>query len=899
MNDQCKYCVYLLILLVALHTIISVQVGIVEGMASKTVVYVPRDYRSIQEAIEKSRPGTTIYVLEGEYYGSTYIIYKRDLRIIGIGRVVIKLNVFTGFVGVLVRDSSNITIENIVFEYTRRAIHLVRASNIVVNRCTIIDSVKGVVVEDSVNVSIANMFFSKIHDNGVEIIRSRNTLLVNNSFTMVSLNDVYIEDSSNTLIDNMVVEGHISRAYGLYIINSVNTSIYNTRLYRKSILVKGDNSFESLVIKDTMVNNKTLYYISRYSGSWSMLELETPGMIIFYRAREVILRNYSFTLESTAIELWKCRDILIEYNSFSNQYTSIYIYGSRDIVLSSNSFSENRLSIGIEDSMYIELHGNKYSLDKMYSIEIQYSQNIYVYNESFSLVDNTAVHVIGSSIISLLGNTFSYTSMGIVVEKSDHVIICSNTFYSSYIDITLSETIVSKNKFYKGGLLYRDNYSLRETIVYENTVNDKPLLYIYNVSNLVVNGSLECFGQLIAYNVSNTTIADAIVSDTIAAIELHNVYNVSLYNVSIEDCFYGLYIVYGRQTSIADSVLYGNRYGVYMNNTEYAVLTYTLFSRNSIALTTSGSREIHVYGNSFVDNSIDLMSRDNVSLTSPYKLYYISSYGVIGYSYIGNYWSRNTNPIDYDGNLICDKPFTSSGIVDYYPLLFPHRDYWFTDREPTIRITLPVNNSFVCREVSIKGYSSIELKIYVRLYRLGSPESMYYDRVYSVYRNWSITVPLPSQCEEEYLLYFKALAGSIVVREEAIVLVVDDTPPRVEITYPVNNTVLLYRATIGFVVMDKYLSNVYVVLENSSFKRVYHSRSIDFGDIDNGYYRLCVVGVDKSGKKGCSCIDVYIVSSLSTRVEIHHKPMYTYYIVYIVSLVVIYGIAILIWRRRK
>ena len=87
------------------------------------VIDVPRDFSTIEEAVEDAAPGTVIYVHDGDYLGFT-VENKHNITITGEG-----WNVFVGEVyinkieryilkGINIKNSSDITIKNFTIRFT-------------------------------------------------------------------------------------------------------------------------------------------------------------------------------------------------------------------------------------------------------------------------------------------------------------------------------------------------------------------------------------------------------------------------------------------------------------------------------------------------------------------------------------------------------------------------------------------------------------------------------------------------------------------------------------------------------------------------------------------------------------------------------------------------------------
>jgi len=231
-------------------------------------------------------------------------------------------------------------------------------------------------------------------------------------------------------------------------------------------------------------------------------------------------------------------------------------------------------------------------------------------------------------------NTYLYTS-------GDDNIISGNTFTNNYnhplandyYGIYLMDcwnNIISNNSFFNSGVFISlDNVC--NNIVTNNMVNGKPLVYLYNESNRVIDDEA---GQIILVNCTNITIQNqelfnttvgiqiatsnscAILSNTITGNHYGiclNGWNNTIYDNNITNNYYGIELS-GDNNTISDTIISNNRGAIYLDySADYnTIIDNTLaYNHNSILLD-YGSDFNNVINNT-ITNSKDeiLISGDN------------------------------------------------------------------------------------------------------------------------------------------------------------------------------------------------------------------------------------------------------------------------------------------------
>jgi len=248
-------------------------------------------------------------------------------------------------------------------------------------------------------------------------------------------------------------------------------------------------------------------------------------------------------------------------------------------------------------------------------------------------------------------NTISYN----IVKNTylylcgDSNIITNNTITNNYYGLYSTDcydNIISNNSFFNSGLFISD-VTVWNNIVTDNTVNGKPLVYLDDESDMIIDidagqitlvnctyitvknqellktsvgiqilGSNNCIisdntivGNYygIYQNSWNITINNNTITNNYFGIYLFGDNNTIISNVIANNIYDGIYVSYGNQNDIISNIIINNYYGILLDyGSDFNDIINNTISNNSYAVTSfSGNSNTIISGNIISNNNYD------------------------------------------------------------------------------------------------------------------------------------------------------------------------------------------------------------------------------------------------------------------------------------------------------
>jgi len=172
-----------------------------------------------------------------------------------------------------------------------------------------------------------------------------------------------------------------------------------------------------------------------------------------------------------------------------------------------------------------------------------------------NVADNNGYVGLGTEAnCTIINNTMSNNQYGLTLEGS---MGGSGGYY------TLRNNIMSGNQ-YNFMAENMGNYNIDSS----NLVNGKPILYLVNASNIVVDPSSNV-GTVYVINGYNVTVKDLMLSNNGFGVLFYNTSNSLIRNVTVTGDYYGINIMWPDNDTLAGNNAINNSYGIYVNGGEY------------------------------------------------------------------------------------------------------------------------------------------------------------------------------------------------------------------------------------------------------------------------------------------------------------------------------------------
>ena len=285
--------------------------------ASLGVIYVPTDYPTIQEAINHTNSGDTIFVYNGTYY--EHVIIDKSISLVGGDRHSTIID--GGGTGNVISVTDN---------------------NVNINGFTIQNS------------------GSTSSDSGIYVISSGNNIS-HNTITN-NKNGVYLYYSdNNTVSDNNVYSNYND---GIYLYYSDNNTVSDNNAYSNNNGIHLYCSSSNVISDNKVSNNDCGIWISQLSSSnvisGNNVSSNKNGIYLYYTNNNMISGNDAYSNKDYGIYLqYSSSNVISNNNAYSNNLYGINLcYSSNDNTIHHNNFINNTDQVW-SDSVNVWNDGNE------------------------------------------------------------------------------------------------------------------------------------------------------------------------------------------------------------------------------------------------------------------------------------------------------------------------------------------------------------------------------------------------------------------------------------------------------------------------------------------------------------------------------------------------------------
>jgi parallel beta-helix repeat protein len=531
----------------------------------------PGNYSAIQDAINASDNGDTVFVYNGTYH--EYIIFNKTIDLFGQDK---HATILVGyFAYTLCFNIDGVTMSGFTI-----ALNLSRGEGIRIdtNNNTFTDN-------------IIDMTGDRIR------IKGDHNIVSNNSITDCYL---FLMGSNNTVCDNAISNDD----YGIYLADCRDNTLSRNQMTDCGLLIAGDLTLNN-TLTDNIVNGRPLAYLHDTSG---LVIGGEAGQVVLAHCTEVMVKNQVITHTTVGIQLWKSDSCIITDNTFSDNDVDININGNTNII-SNNTITQSPHGIVLTG------HNNTMATnvisDNEQGIYISLSNRDFITTNTLTNNDYGILANYGAESITIDSNIFSSNTYAVTcLSGSRDCYLADNTMTGNYIGVNLS---YSKANTIINNTLLNNQYAIQEfsgtqnTLLTRNSIshNDNGIQVLGSDHSTITNNTIsknketgisiaDSTNTTINTNVISSNNGDGVrLSSSNATIKANTFLN-DTNGVRIIDCketlIQGNRLLRNKETSItltgtcnatiARNMMIGNQIGVYLLSSFNNSISQNTFLRN-------------------------------------------------------------------------------------------------------------------------------------------------------------------------------------------------------------------------------------------------------------------------------------------------------------------------------
>jgi len=377
------------------------KIQLAPAEAESTMIIVPDNYPTIQEAINAANPGDTIYVKSGIYY-ENIIVNKDNLRLIGENKettiidgggqgTVVKLakvvNGMTDVEGVIIEGFTIRNSGQQLFE-DRYGVEILGFYNTVRNNIITNNDDAGVYVHADKNTITKNIIAN--NDLGVFIDAwADDNEITRNNIT----NNVYgiqVMTARVTISDNYVIN---NEEYGILLDNAYDCVLKNNHIegskFNFAVLGGALSDFLHDIDSTNTVNGRPIYYLINRQNEKVPTD---AGYVALINSRNITVENLSLENNWQGILLFNTNNTKITGNNITKTFIGVSLLYSSDNIIAGNNITKKGglIQIGWYRQSGIRLVYSSNNtitenniIDKWWGLELTLSSHNTIYHNNF------------------------------------------------------------------------------------------------------------------------------------------------------------------------------------------------------------------------------------------------------------------------------------------------------------------------------------------------------------------------------------------------------------------------------------------------------------------------------------------------------------------------------------
>jgi len=295
----------------------------------------------------------------------------------------------------------------------------------------------------------------------------------------------------------------------------------------------------------------------------------------------------------------------------------IYLFGIDNVTIKNANIKWFYDGVCLHHSSFISLFGNNITLGKgswHCAVLLVSSSNNKISRNNIISPWTHGVRLESSCDNNISENNVTNTSLGIQLTSSSN----NNTIYGNYVTnneyagILLS---LSSNNTIFGNAINNSKYNFgvegaflshfKHSIDTSNLVNGKPIYYLVNKNNLVINlTTYQDIGYLALVNCTNVTVKDLNLTNNAQGLLLVNTNNSNIINSSITNNYNGIQLFSSSHNNISKSNVIDNVNGIVLQmSSNYNNISGNIITENSWGVYFRSSSYGNIFGNKIEANT--------------------------------------------------------------------------------------------------------------------------------------------------------------------------------------------------------------------------------------------------------------------------------------------------------
>jgi len=555
----------------------------------------PGNYTKIQDAIDASSDGDTVFVYEGIYYED--VLVNKSITLLGEDKDTtfiwnpIAENGCTVTITANLVNISGFGIFN--SSCSREGIRMENSKSSTIVDCDIFLNYGGILIENSENITVVRCHLMK---NDMWFYNVSDSQIINCSVQNTS--GIYVEESSNNTIENCSIS---DSGYGIWLdFSSTNHTIKNCDIFNNSDFgIRLSYKCNFTVVENCHITNcYDGFDIFSDQNTITDNVLVNNGFHIYKSEKNIFIGNTvngkplryledesdQFIEDAGQVILINCSNITVQNLNISNATVGITLSSTYHCQIKNNSISNNYLAGILSDTAYNNVIVKNMILSTRFWAGIQLSNefNSTINANIINNNENENTHAAGITI-TISGNTNIISNnivrnawLGISIG-SDHSSITGNTvtnnrysgMYSGGDDNILSaNTIVDNNGVGILSSLSENNIIINNTITNnsEDGISLEDCTYYTILNNTIANNG-ENGINFEDHGYFNTLVHNVITHNNLSGVSLlhYSGFNTIFNNTITNNNYCGILLGYDNENNMSKNIITNNNFGIFLS----------------------------------------------------------------------------------------------------------------------------------------------------------------------------------------------------------------------------------------------------------------------------------------------------------------------------------------------